>query len=173
MTTKIYIAGPDVFRPDAAEHFAMVRRVCTEHGYTALCPVDGEGSHDAKVIFQNNVALIREADIVIANLNPFRGAEPDSGTIWEVGFACGLGKPVFGYISEPGPLLSRVEKHYPPIQRQATGIIDRDGCMLENFGLPVNLMIANSVKGIFVGNFESAVQDMKNSFQRDHSATTT
>ena len=37
-----------------------------------------------------NQELITEADCVLANLNPFRGAEPDSGTCVEVGGGCGL-----------------------------------------------------------------------------------
>ena len=33
------------------------------------------------VIFQANQAMIESCDIIIANLNPFRGPELDSGTV--------------------------------------------------------------------------------------------
>ena len=51
----------------------------------------------AEHIFTSNVAKLSEADGVIANLAPFRGHEPDSGTVFEVGYAIARGIPVIGY----------------------------------------------------------------------------
>jgi nucleoside 2-deoxyribosyltransferase len=31
------------------------------------------------------------------NCSPFRGVSLDAGTAYEIGYACALGKPVFGY----------------------------------------------------------------------------
>ena len=39
---------------------------------------------------------------MLANLEPFRGSEPDSGTAFEVGYALALGKPVYAYLSDAG-----------------------------------------------------------------------
>lgn len=157
---KIYIAGPDVFRPDAAEHFNRARQACAARGHTALCPVDSEPTHDAATLYRNNIALIRQADAVIANLNPFRGPEPDSGTVWEVGFALGIGKPVIGYLSEDTTLLDRVEQHYGPIKHTDCGAKDRDGLAIENFGLPLNLMLAHSVNKLVIGSLEDALSQL-------------
>ncbi|NJA90146.1 hypothetical protein HCX48_13075 [Rhodocyclus tenuis] len=39
-----------------------------------------------------NIELIRKAQIVVANLDPFRGPDPDRGTAFELGYAHQLSK---------------------------------------------------------------------------------
>ena len=81
---------------------------------------------------------LAEADAVLANLNPFRGAEPDSGTCVEIGYALALGKPIFGYAEDMRPLRER-------LQAVAGGdgcCRDGEGLAVEDFGLPLNLMLA-------------------------------
>lgn len=56
-----------------------------------MIPIDGE-QITANGIYHANLEMIRSADAVLANLNAFRGIEPDSGTCFEVGFATALGK---------------------------------------------------------------------------------
>lgn len=101
MTTRprVYLAGPDVFRPDAAQHFAVLKAVCNTLGLEALSPFDESVTADTSphTIYAANMALLRSADGVVANLAPFRGAEPDSGTVFEVGVAAALGLPVVAY----------------------------------------------------------------------------
>ena len=41
--------------------------------------------------------MMEESDIIIANLTPFRGASADAGTLIELGWFLGRGKPAFGY----------------------------------------------------------------------------
>ncbi|MDP1525155.1 MAG: nucleoside 2-deoxyribosyltransferase [Rhodocyclaceae bacterium] len=94
---KIYLAGPDVFRPDVLTWAESARETCCQYGYEPLIPID-HGETDASKIFQANLDLIRKAQIVVANLNPFRGAEPDSGTCFELGYALALGKKTCGYV---------------------------------------------------------------------------
>jgi nucleoside 2-deoxyribosyltransferase len=139
---KLYFAGPDVFRPDVTRWAERVRTLCHELGHVALLPLDGEAT-TAAAIFRNNLELLAEADAVIANLNPFRGAEPDSGACVEIGYALALGKPVLGYADSLASLGERLQADGP----------DADGCyrdaagwMVENFGLPFNLMIAVPVR---------------------------
>lgn len=81
---RVYIAGPDVFRPDVSTWAEHVRGQLAALGHQALIPIDGN-EHTAAGIYRANIAMIRSADALIANLNPFRGAEPDSGTCFEVG----------------------------------------------------------------------------------------
>jgi nucleoside 2-deoxyribosyltransferase len=90
--------------------------------------------------------MIEQADIVIANLNSFRGKEPDSGTVWEVGYAIAKGKRVFGYIQESGSYLERFAKD-EKIQESEI-YRDTNGDTIEDFGLETNLMIACSIEGI-------------------------
>jgi nucleoside 2-deoxyribosyltransferase len=149
---KIYLAGPDVFRPDVAEWADSARELCRRYGFEPLLPVDHQETQPDK-IFQSNIDLIRKAQIVAANLDPFRGPEPDSGTAFELGYALALGKKVCGYVTHLETLLQRVEsaenRSEPPAP-YGNKLTDRSGLMIEDFGLPCNLMLsipANIVGG--------------------------
>jgi hypothetical protein len=96
---RIYMAGPDVFQRDYAQHKQQIKQWCAELGLVALCPGDDEVSGDSKAevarrIYEINMALIDSADYVVANVCDFRGHEPDSGTVFEIGYAVGRGKKV-------------------------------------------------------------------------------
>lgn len=159
---KIYIAGPDVFEPDSIEIGEKYSNICTKYGYKGLYPLDNvvdfnqEKREIAKDIFLANKELIKECDIVIANLNVFRGKEPDSGTVWECGYAYGLGKKVYGYINSTAPYITQFNKS----EKRADGDIFRDnwGRMIEDFDYPLNLMISCSVVKIIEGSFEDAIK---------------
>ncbi|MDB5799983.1 MAG: Nucleoside 2-deoxyribosyltransferase [Rhodocyclales bacterium] len=153
---KVYIAGPDVFRPDAPAWAESVRARCAELGLSALIPLDGDASTPLG-IYANNIDMIRIADVVIANLNPFRGVEPDSGTCFEVGFALALGKKVVGYVRSPEMLRDRVARlQGRPLDVDGAFELDADGLRVENFGLPLNLMLAVPVE--LVAGLEQALQ---------------
>lgn len=139
---KAYLAGPDVFRPDALEWAAQARALCRAHGIEALVPLDGDAMSAEGIYFQN-IAMIRAADVVLANLNAFRGAEPDSGTSFEIGFAVALGKRVIGYVAEAGLTGERVARWQGSALECVDGqLVDREGLIVEDFGLPLNLMLA-------------------------------
>lgn len=141
---KIYLAGPDVFRPDALAWAESARSLLAQHGHQALIPIDNEET-TAEGIFKANIALITEADALIANLNPFRGAEPDSGTCFEVGCGIALGKRVIGYVSDGRPQAEKLAEQFDGVLARREGrITDPDGFTIENFDLPVNLMLGIS-----------------------------
>jgi nucleoside 2-deoxyribosyltransferase len=142
LRNKIYLAGPDVFRPDAAHWAETARAICRDYGFIPLTPLD-HPENQAEEIFHANLGLIREADLVVANLNPFRGAEPDSGTCFEMGVALALGKTVYGYVAKKDTAAQRVARYQgcPPLQ-DGDNLLDKNGLLIENFGLPLNLMLA-------------------------------
>ncbi|SEF28545.1 nucleoside 2-deoxyribosyltransferase [Variovorax sp. NFACC27] len=149
MTTRprIYLAGPDVFRPNAAEHFAVLTAVCDCLGLEALVPFDDQvtAATSPQAIYEANMQKLRAAQGVVANLEPFRGAEPDSGTVFEVGVAVMLGLPVVAYGVPPGDYVNRVGER-APLHRDAGGVLrDPDGMEVEDFGLRLNLMLSHSV----------------------------
>ena len=153
---KIYLAGPDVFRPDAPAWAEQARKLCAAAGHRALIPLDGVET-TADGIYRANIAQIRLADAVIANLNPFRGGEPDSGTCVEVGFALALGKPVIGFLSGNATTVDRVARLFGPVSRADNGRpVDRDGLYIEDFGLPLNLMLSVPVH-LVVGGLSEAL----------------
>lgn len=159
---KIYIAGPDVFEKDSIEIGQRYIKLCKQYGFEGLYPLDNVINFNqpkqkiAKDIFEANKNLIDECDIVIANLNSFRGKESDSGTIWECGYASAIGKKVYGYIHRKTTYLEQFQKD----EKLAHGdtFCDLNGKMIEDFDHPVNLMIACSVEEIVIGNFEDVLE---------------
>ncbi|MBW5447570.1 nucleoside 2-deoxyribosyltransferase [Cohnella sp. CFH 77786] len=158
MRLKIYMAGFEVFRDDAAETGLRMKRLCEEYGFEGIFPLDKdikplpEKWETAKAIFEGNLRLIEKSDLIIANLDPFRGNEPDSGTVFECGYAYGLGKKLYGFLSDGRTM---AEKLMPGID-QSSGLY-KDGMRVEDFGLPTNLMI--SVPSTIVeGTLEDALK---------------
>lgn len=153
---KLYLAGPDVFRPDAAIWAEKSRALCAEFGHEALIPLDAKQTTPA-AIYQANVALIEAADAVLANLNVFRGWEPDSGTCFEVGFAKALKKRVIGYIDSELSMVDRAAGLCGGYLQRAEGRpVDAQGWFIEDFGLPLNLMLAVSTT-VVVGGLREAL----------------
>jgi nucleoside 2-deoxyribosyltransferase len=141
-----YLAGPDVFLRDAAALGERKKRLCAAYGIEGLFPLDetldDDGAPLDARIYRACVAMLRRADMVIAHLTPFRGPGADAGTVFELGMAVGLGKPVFGYTNDGADLLQRVLRgggaQFDPT---ATAWRDADGLEIENFGNADNLMI--------------------------------
>jgi nucleoside 2-deoxyribosyltransferase len=141
---RVYLAGFDVFRRDALEHGARLVAACAQYGFEGVYPLDAEapadldGPRKAAWIYRANIDVIRGADIVMANVNDFRGpGEPDSGTAFEIGYAAALGKEIWAYTTDAGTLIERV-----PSTPDAQGRVCERGYLVEDFGLGKNLMIA-------------------------------
>ena len=108
---KVYLAGPEVFRPDAREYAQTQRTLCVRYGFVGLHPMDNNvdlsdrSMRTATRIYRADVGQIQACDLVVANCNAFRGALMDDGTAYELGYANALGKPTYGYIDRllPGP----------------------------------------------------------------------
>lgn len=147
---KVYLAGPDVFFHDALLRAEKNKTLCLSHGFEPLHPADGIET-TASGIYQANIQMIQQADAVLANLNPFRGAEPDSGTAFEVGYAAALKIPIIGYLDGPTDIKDQVKKYYGPIyfDESKQMWLDQNENMVEDFGLPVNLMLGVSAKIVF------------------------
>jgi nucleoside 2-deoxyribosyltransferase len=79
---------------------------------------------------------MEKSDMIIANLTPFAGASADAGTLIEVGWFLGKGKPIFGYSNTPENFESRM--------RRQLGAKHAD-LSIEGFHLPDNLMIVGAV----------------------------
>lgn len=148
---RAYLAGPDVFLPDARMLLAAKHDICRSAGLDALPPVDGEMAGDAadplswaRAISRGNEALMNGADLIVANFTPFRGPGMDAGTAFEVGYMRARGKPVFAYTNLPGSYLDRVRDNglTPGVDRR-----DPDGLLVEDFGLAENLMLATVAEG--------------------------
>ena len=150
---KIYLAGPDVFLPDAIAIGRRKKELCAQYGFEGLFPFDNEISPNAagertdKLIYRANEAMIRGADLGICNLTPFRGPSADVGTVFELGLMVGLGKRVFGYTNVTDDLLERCKAADPAVSFDpvAKAWYDANRMTIENFGNADNLMIDNSL----------------------------
>ena len=150
---RIYLAGPDVFFPDRALIFERLLAQCEALGMVGVPPTDGglseglRGTDDesAQRIYEGNIALIRSGDGVLANLASFRGAEPDSGTVFEVGFAIALGKPVAVYGVPDSSYAERVAASIACAHDEA-GVLREtaSGIEVEGLGQRLNLMLTRS-----------------------------
>lgn len=144
---KIYLAGPDVFLPDAIEIGKLKSAVCARHGVSGLYPLDNSSELSTRAsmaIFRANEAMMNAADAIIANLTPFRGPGADPGTVYELGYMAGRGKRCFGYSNDPSAYADRVRRHVE-VRRHEGRLIDPEGLTVEDFGLNDNLMMMHAL----------------------------
>ncbi len=156
---RIYLAGPDVFLPDAEQCAARKQAICARHGLTGVAPLDDLPDQPAawaalpewQRIAMRNERHMHAADALIANLTPFRGPSADVGTAYELGYMRALGRPVFGYSTTAVPFTQRsrdFSESRGGVVAGAGGIWhDADGMLIEQFGLTDNLMLEAAIVG--------------------------
>lgn len=151
----IYLAGPEVFLPDAQAVMAEKRRLAREHGFEPTGPGSDEatlppGVFVAAHIYARNEAAMRRAEICLANITPFRGISADVGTVQEIGFMMGLGRIVWAYTNDPRDYAERVQTEWPGgqmVEPSASGLLrGQDGVAIEPHGLAENLMIDTGIQ---------------------------
>ncbi|MEJ0017201.1 MAG: nucleoside 2-deoxyribosyltransferase [Acetobacteraceae bacterium] len=154
---RAYLAGPDIFLPDAPDSVRRKKAVCARHGLVGVSPLDTFHDEPAawaalpewRRIALRNEALIRGCDLMIANLTPFRGPSADVGTVYEVAFMRALGRRVFGYATTA----ARFTRRTADFARTQGGLTagparslrDAEGLLIEQFGLFDNLMIEGGI----------------------------
>ncbi len=133
---RAYLAGPEVFLPDAVAIGEAKKAICAEHGLEGLYPLDPhEGrapDFEGVALFEHCLAHLDHCDLVIANLTPFRGPSMDVGTAVEIGYALGAGRPVYGYTNVAADYRDRVDAE--------------PGWLVEDFGFVDNLMCEGTVR---------------------------
>lgn len=93
----IYIAGP-LYNSGERYYLECIDDICREcefetylpHRDSGLAPANGSVTEP---FFRGDVEALERADLVVAILN---GADVDSGTAWEMGFAYAKGKVILG-----------------------------------------------------------------------------
>lgn len=151
---KAYIAGSHVFWPkhEQEEFYNTIKFLSEKYSFEALVPKDGDIVADSKaklamLIYHKNIEMIKEADLVIADITSFRGVSADAGTIYEIGYARALNKTVVMWTADNVlcPSLKKASRsHYVPLEYIArVNLMDYNtyGFSVENFGLVDNLMI--------------------------------
>jgi len=168
--SRIYLAGPEVFLPQARSLGIEKCRLAAAAGFEGVFPHDAELGHlplpkreQAGRIFAANVDLLRSCDAMIANLTPFRGVSADAGTVFEVGFMSALGRPVSAYTNTPEGYRARAVAYRA--QPAPAPDCDRPECVVEDHDLSDNLMIEMAIVasgGTLVRHQAAMVPDMTN-----------
>jgi nucleoside 2-deoxyribosyltransferase len=160
---RVYLAGPDVFFPEARNIARKRKDFLAGLEMEGVFPLDSQDeeesfSTNAFAIFKTNRGLIDSCQAVLANVTPFRGPSADVGTVWEIGYACGQGKPVVAYTED---LSIYQDKVFRGGWSGAPGETkDKDGNEIEDFGGIDNLMVTQSVIAI-CATFEEAVTALR------------
>jgi len=143
---RIYLAGPEVFLPQARLIGAEKCRLAAEAGLEGAFPLDAQlnlealpAGEQARRISRANEELMRSCAGLIANLTPFRGVSMDAGTAFEVGFMQALGRPLAGYTNVTADYAERARAFRT--RGSAAMDSDRADLEIEDFGLAENLMI--------------------------------
>jgi len=150
---RVYLAGPEVFLACAAQIGEAKKALCRKYGFTGLFPLDGgidtgdlSPREAGRLISAHNENLIRSCQLLIANITPFRGPSADAGTVYEIGFARGLGLAVLAYTNTTRLFIERTRTMLnlpagsPGAERDALDMA------IEDFGMVDNLMIEGGIQ---------------------------
>jgi nucleoside 2-deoxyribosyltransferase len=151
---KVYLAGPEVFLPNAREQLDRKIALTRAAGLVPVSPGDlaipetPTRRERALSISAIDEQLMNSADAIIANLTPFRGIAADTGTVYELGFMCGQGKLAFAYSNIAADHFSRTSDFYGGnVAPGADGHLrGPDGMLLEDFDMAENLMLDGGVE---------------------------
>lgn len=169
---KVYLAGPEVFRPDAREYAQTQRTLCVRYGFVGLHPMDNNvdlsdrSMRTATRIYRADVGQIQACDLVVANCNAFRGALMDDGTAYELGYANALGKPTYGYIDRLLPAHEFAQTKCAFTTLPDGRLADADGYLLvDDFGTSINLMMQCGMTEtggrLIEGDFEACLRAVR------------
>ncbi len=94
---SVYLAAP-LFREAECDFNRKLRNELISAGFEVFLPQEDSNNTKnykdrQKIIFNRNLKGIENSDILVAVID---GADVDSGTAWEIGFAFAKGKPVLG-----------------------------------------------------------------------------
>jgi nucleoside 2-deoxyribosyltransferase len=150
---KVYLAGPEVFFPNARDLLDVKIRLARDIGFDPVAPGDLEvpparsKREFGENIYRVDEQLMKQADAIIANLTPFRGLHADIGTVFELGYMCGRGKPAFAYSNVVDNSFVRLLRYYDGQVEAAPDGRKRgkDGSLVDDFGMNENLMIDGGI----------------------------
>lgn len=106
----IYLASP-LFDVVQKAKIQRVVNALRNAGYKVYSPVEHEVPHAWKLpnwlwaqeVFKEDLRNLENADVVVTI---YEGLNSDSGTAWEIGYACAKDKPVYLITSKPNEIQS-------------------------------------------------------------------
>lgn len=128
----VYLADFEMFLPSCPETVKYWKSVCDKYGMIGLFPGEGDpvepGDNYWQRVFDHDYNWMKYSDMCIAQLDDWRGHEPDSGTLFELGYFVALGMPSYGFYTGKKPMLARdIEKH-----QEDGAYYDENGYVIED-----------------------------------------
>ena len=171
---SIYIAGPMCFYEDGYPRWYVMRDRAKIKGFDVTMPSDEELEMDpvdlrknAVTIFNNCAKCMNNSTAIICNLEFYRGADVDGGSIFEVGMAYAKGAHCYAYTRDKRPMFW---KYQGSILKDGK-VFDQKGRILPFGNLPFSPNVVGACK-IVEGDFDDCLQvfslDMEE--KRKHSA---
>jgi nucleoside 2-deoxyribosyltransferase/predicted secreted protein len=136
---RIYLAAP-LFTEAERSYNSALSTLLRQNLFEVYVPQErGDDTGQRLVsaqarIFQQNKKAIYEADLVVAVID---GADADSGTSWEMGFAAALSKPVFALRTDFRRV--GIHEHVNLMLEQASTVVKNQEALLQAIGSPLFL----------------------------------
>ena len=159
---SIYIAGPMCFYVDGYPRWDVMRDRAKIKGYDVTMPSDAQLEMDpvnlqknAVTIFENCARCMNESTAIICNLEFYRGADVDGGSIYELGMAYAKGAHCYCYTRDKRPMFWK----YQGYSIKDGKVYDQKGRVLPFGELPFSPNVMGSSK-IVEGDFDDALEVM-------------
>ncbi len=176
----VYLAGPDVFYPNAIQIGDDNKKFLETLGMIGHFPLDNIIDPEifknqklaAQTIAANNEKIMNgicsegRVGVILANMNPWHGPSTDVGTSFEIGFMSALSYSknviIIGYSDDTRMFEERVvDDHYEgEVTTDEKGKVwGSDGKEVEKFGCADNLMLTSAIErtgGKICKTFEEA-----------------
>ena len=133
---RVYLAAP-LFSEAERSYNARIAATLKEHCFEVFLPQESgdnqaiRGRDEHRRIFTKNKRAIHDADVVVAIID---GADADSGTAWEMGYAAALKKKVIALRTD-FRMAGSHERVNLMLEEGATVVTDTEG-MLAALGMP-------------------------------------
>lgn len=156
----LYIAGPDCFFSNGYSLWWSKRKLAEYYGITVTMPTATELKQDAmdkrdnaKEIFDDLLMRADQTDVLIADLESFRGPEADGGTVFEMGMMYRRGARIYGYDIYMRPVIAR----NPYAIYQGDVVLDEKGFPYPYSSLPFAPSVMATTTLVH-GGFEDALR---------------
>lgn len=157
---SIYIAGPMCFYEDGYPRWYLMRDRAKVKGFDVSLPNDTVLEMDpvdlqknAVTIFKNCENSMNKTTAIICNLEFYRGADVDGGSIYEIGMAYAKGARCYGYTRDKRPMVWK----YQGYSLKDGKVYDRKGRELPFGNLPFSPNVIGSTK-IVEGDFDDCLK---------------
>lgn len=170
---KIYIAGPECFYTGGYDMLAAMKSIAEAKGFGVTLPNDHPLDMEnpdlrkrADSIFADLKKVMLDTTVIIADLEAYRGSEPDSGTIYEIGMAYAKGARCYGYTRDKRPLAWKDQKY-----TMCDGLVyDEHGKKAPYKELPFSPNIIGSTK-IIEGDFDDCLKMLMTDIEEEKKQT--